>query len=199
MSLRQLVPLVLEGSLVALEPLSSDHHEGLCKIGLDPALWTWSVSSVVSPGEMKAYIDTALQWQSEGTALPFAIIEKKSGSIVGSTRLANIDASNRRLEVGWTWLGTAWQRTGINTEVKYLLLSHAFEKRRCLRVELKTDALNAASRAAILRLRAKEEGIFRKHMVTASGRIRDTIWFSILDDEWPAVKRNLEEKMKRVG
>lgn len=195
MNARPLVPIVLEGELVVLEPLSGDHHDGLCKVGLHPSIWTWSSTAIVSPGDMKAYMDTALQWQSEGTALPFAIIDKKSGAVVGSTRFANIDSENRRLEIGWTWLGVASQRTGINTETKYLLLSHAFEKRRCIRVEFKADVLNERSRAAILRLGAKEEGIFRKHMVMPTGRVRDTIWFSIIDTEWPRVKGELERRM----
>jgi RimJ/RimL family protein N-acetyltransferase len=145
---------------------------------------------------MRAYIEKALDEQARGTALPFATIEKSSGKAIGSTRYANIDGANRRLEIGWTWITPRWQRTAVNTEAKYLMLRHAFEHLGCLRVEFKTDVLNERSRNAILRLGAKQEGIFRKHVITSTGRIRDSIYFSILDTEWPEVKAGLEEKLK---
>lgn len=129
--------------------------------------------------------------------LPFATIEKRSGRAIGSTRYANIDAGNRRLEIGWTWIAGNWQRTAVNTEAKYLMLRHAFETLRCIRVEFKTDALNERSRNAILRIGAKEEGTFRKHVITASGRVRDTVYFSIVDSEWNAVKKMLEARLSR--
>jgi len=119
--------------------------------------------------------------------------------VVGSTRFMNIDVANRRVEIGATWLAEPWQRTVINTEAKYLMLRHAFETLGCIRVELKTDALNQRSRQAMLRIGAREEGIFRQHMVTWSGRLRDTVYFSILDSEWPTVKANLEAKLRRSG
>lgn len=124
--------------------------------------------------------------------MPFAIVELASGTVVGSTRYGNIDRANRRVEIGWTWIGRPWQRTAVNTESKYLLLRHAFETLGCIRVEFKTDALNERSRQALLRIGAKEEGIFRSHVVTSTGRIRDSVYFSIIDREWPAVKTRLE-------
>lgn len=185
-------PVVLEGRLVRLEPLTLDHHAALCAVGLEPELWRWIPTTIRTANDMLVYIETALAEQSAGTALPFAIIERSTGRAIGSTRYGNMVPAQRRLEIGWTWLGAAWQRTGCNSECKLLLLTHAFEVLKVHRVELKTDALNARSRAAILRLGAKEEGIFRKHVVCDSGRIRDTVYFSILDDEWPTVKKRLK-------
>ncbi len=144
---------------------------------------------------MAAYIETALSEQERGVSLPFAIVEKGTGRAIGSTRYGNIERGHHRVEIGWTWVAREWQRTAINTEAKYLLLRHAFESLGCMRVELKTDSLNEKSRAAILRIGGKEEGIFRNHMITASGRIRHTVYFSIIDSEWPAVKARLEAKL----
>ncbi len=145
---------------------------------------------------MAAYIEAALNEQERGLALPFAIVEKATGRAIGSTRYANIDRMHHRVEIGWTWVARDWQRTPMNTEAKYLLLRHAFETLGCMRVELKTDSLNERSRAAILRIGAREEGIFRNHMITASGRVRHTVYFSIIDSEWPAVKARLEAKLR---
>jgi len=128
--------------------------------------------------------------------LPFALIEKSSGRAIGSTRYANIEPAHHRLEIGWTWVARSWQRTAINTEAKYLLLRHAFETLKCMRVELKTDSLNERSRAAILRIGARQEGIFRNHMMTASGRIRHTVYFSVVDSEWPNVKARLKARLR---
>ena len=189
-------PVVLEGSLVRLEPLTLDHHAALCEVGLDPELWRWIPTTIRTPDDLRRYIDKALGEQAAGTSLPFAIIERASGRAIGSTRYMNIAAEHRRLEIGATWLGRPWQRSGCNTECKLLLLSHAFEVLGYQRVELKTDVLNAQSRAAILRLGAKEEGVFRKHVIRDTGASRDTVYFSILDDEWPAVKAKLERTPK---
>lgn len=188
-------PVVLEGTHVRLEPLSLDHHQALCAVGLDGELWKVTASNVRTRDDMRSYIETALRWQSEGTALPFATIDSSSNKVVGSTRFANIDKRHRRLEIGWTWIARAWQRTPLNTEAKYLMLRHAFEMMGCIRVEFKTDSINERSRAAILRIGAKEEGTLRNHMITASGRIRHTVYFSIIDSEWPEVKKKLEEKL----
>src|SRR5713101_6646906 len=188
-------PLVLEGMHVRLEPLAKTHLAGLAKIGLDEELWRWIPTSVRTPEEMAAYIETALDEQERGVSLPFAIIEKATGRAIGSTRYGNIDRTHHRVEIGWTWVAREWQRTAMNMEAKYLLLRHAFETLGCMRVELKTDSLNERSRAAILRIGAREEGIFRNHMITASGRIRHTVYFSIIDSEWPAVKARLETKL----
>jgi RimJ/RimL family protein N-acetyltransferase len=130
------------------------------------------------------------------TALPFALIEKSSGRVIGSTRYANIERVHHRLEIGWTWVARRWQRTAMNTEAKYLLLRHAFERLKCIRIELKTDSLNDRSRAAILRIGAREEGTFRNHMITASGRIRHTVYFSVIDSEWADVKARLEARLR---
>ena len=144
---------------------------------------------------MREYIAAALRTQAEGSALPFATVERATGKAIGSTRYMNIDRANRHVEIGSTWLGLAWQRTAANTEAKFLMLRHAFETLGCLRVELKTDSLNERSRNAILRIGAKEEGTFRNHMITHTGRIRHTVYFSIIDSEWPEVKARLEEKL----
>lgn len=190
-------PATFSGEVVRLEPLTQDHHGPLCEVGLDAELWRWTTTKIQSPQQMNTYIDAALRAQREGTALPFATIERATGRVVGSTRFANIDEANRRGEIGWTWVARPWQRTRINTEAKYLMLRHAFESLGWIRVELKTDSLNERSRAAILRIGAKEEGVFRNHMICDSGRIRHTVYFSIIDSEWPAVKAALERKLQR--
>jgi N-acetyltransferase len=191
----QVEPVTLEGDHVRLEPLSRAHHEALCAIGLDEDLWRWTHSQIRTSEEMGAYLETALRYQAEGTALPFVTIDRRSGTIVGSTRYGNIDRGNHRVEIGWTWIGRNWQRTAVNTEAKYLMLRHAFETLGCIRVELKTDALNERSRKAILRIGAKEEGILRNHMITDSGRVRHTVYYSIIDSEWPVVRAGLEKKL----
>ena len=188
-------PVTLAGRAVRLEPLGSAHLEGLCEIGLDEALWRWTLGHVRTREEMRAYLEVALNGRTEGTTLPFAILAQPSGQVVGSTRFGNIDRENRRVEIGWTWIGRRWQRTAVNTEIKYLMLRHAFESLGCVRVEFKTDTLNQTSRRAILRLGAKEEGILRRHMITDGGRIRDTVYYSIIDGEWAEVKARLEAKL----
>jgi RimJ/RimL family protein N-acetyltransferase len=185
-------PVTLEGKHVRLEPLAMAHLTGLAEVGLDDELWRWIPTQVRTPEEMADYIETALNEQDRGLSLPFALVEKATGRAIGSTRYGNIERTHHRVEIGWTWVARRWQRTAINTEAKYLLLRHAFETLGCMRVELKTDSLNERSRAAILRIGAREEGIFRNHMITASGRIRHTIYFSIIDSEWPKVKARLE-------
>jgi RimJ/RimL family protein N-acetyltransferase len=188
-------PVTLEGQHVHLEPLAKTHLAGLAAVGLDEELWRWIPTSVRTREEMAAYIETALLEQERGVSLPFAIFEKSTGRAIGSTRYGNIDRTHHRVEIGWTWVAREWQRTAMNTEAKYLLLRHAFETLGCMRVELKTDSLNEKSRAAILRIGAKEEGIFRNHMITSSGRIRHSAYYSIIDSEWPAVKTRLESKL----
>ncbi|MCK6458337.1 MAG: GNAT family N-acetyltransferase [Planctomycetes bacterium] len=195
----RLEPVTLEGRLVRLEPLRVDHHEALCAVGLDPEIWRWTAGHVDDAGEMRAYIDRALQRQAEGSVLPFATVERASGRIIGSTRFAHLEPEDRRVEIGWTWIARPWQRTGINVEAKYLMLRHAFETVRLNRVELLTDALNAASRKAILGLGATEEGLLRRHMVTSRGRVRDTLVFSIVADEWPAVRSRIEARLSARG
>ena len=191
-----IAPVILEGRHVRLEPLTPKHAAGLAEVGLDEDLWKWIPIPLGTPEEMRAYVQTALDEQTKGSALPFALVEKSSDCIIGSTRYGNIDRAHHRVEIGWTWVARQWQRTAINTEAKYLLLRHAFETLKCIRVELKTDSLNERSRAAILRIGAREEGTFRNHMITANGRIRHTVYFSILDSEWPEVKSRLEAKLR---
>jgi N-acetyltransferase len=190
-------PITLEGRAVRLEPLSLAHHAQMCEAGLDFDLWHWIPQNVRTPEDMRSYIEQALGDQARGTSLPFATIDQASGKVIGSTRYMNIDVSNLRVEIGSTWLAKPWQRTAANTEAKYLMLRHAFEKFGCIRVELKTDSLNQRSRDAILRLGAKEEGTLRNHMLTWTGRIRHTVYFSILDSEWPEVKARLEGMLAR--
>lgn len=186
---------ILLGTHVRLEPLTSDHLDAFCAVGLDSELWKVTTTRVRSREEMRAYIATALEAAEAGTAVPFATVLLPEETVVGSTRFANIDVKHRRVEIGWTWVGRSWQRTAVNTEAKYLMLRHAFEEWDCLRVEFKTDALNSQSRTALTRLGAKEEGTLRSHMVTDSGRVRDTVYFSIISSEWPEEKRRLEGRL----
>lgn len=190
-----LTPVTLEGTHVRLEPLALAHFDDLMEVAADPQLWRWTIAPVTTPEALREYMDVAIRWQHGGLALPFATISREAGKAVGSTRFANVDHENRRVEIGWTWLGRAWQRTPLNTEAKYLMLRHAFEVWGCIRVELKTDVLNEQSRAAMRRIGATEEGVFRKHIICASGRIRDSVYYSVVDDDWPRVKRWLEDRL----
>jgi RimJ/RimL family protein N-acetyltransferase len=191
----KVVPIVLRGRHVRLEPLTVAHGSGLTEIGLDAELWRWIPVPVLTPQQMTEYVETALKEQAAGTSLPFAQIDAATGKVIGSTRYGNIDRTHHRVEIGWTWVAPQWQRTGVNTEAKYLLLRHAFETLGCNRVELKTDSLNAKSRAAILRIGAQQEGIFRNHMIMSTGRIRHTVYFSITNEDWPGVKNRLEQRL----
>ena len=190
-------PVTLSGRHVRLEPLTSAHIEPMFAAAADPELWRWTLTHIASIEDMRDYVDAALAGQRAGTALPFATLDASTGEVIGSTRFGNIDTSNRRVEIGWTWLRRDRQRTACNTEAKYLMLSHAFDVLGCIRVELKTDALNQQSRAAILRIGAVEEGILRAHLITATGRVRDSAMYSILDREWPGVRESLEERLSR--
>ncbi len=187
----------MNGTHVRLEPMTLEHVDALAEAGLYPELWTWIPTPVTTRDDMRMYVMTALEEASRGSAMPFVIIDQKSSRVIGSTRYANISKADRRVEIGWTWVTPSFQRSAANTETKLLLLTHAFESMGCVRVELKTDALNQQSRNAILRLGAKEEGIFRKHRLTSTGRWRDTVYYSILDDEWPDVKQRLIGKLAR--
>ena len=191
-----LAPVTLEGARVRLEPLSLEHVGALAAIGLDPEIWRYTPSRVATRDDMLGFVETALDWQRAGTALPFATIDLESRRVVGSTRFANIVPEHRRAEIGWTWIARPWQRTHVNTEAKYLMLRHGFETLGFMRIELKTSTLNAKSRAAILRLGAVEEGTLRRHMLNADGTKRDSVYFSIIDEEWPAVKQRLEERLR---
>ena len=184
-------PVVLNGRHVRLEPLTTGHVEGLARVGLDPELWRWGLSALATADDMRAYVEIALDEQLRGVSLPFTIVDLASDEVIGSTRYGNIAPADRRLEIGWTWYAVSHQRTAANTETKLLLLTHAFETLGAMRVEFKTDALNLRSRAALARIGAVEEGTFRKHMLAASGRVRDSVYFSIVDTEWPAIKARL--------
>jgi N-acetyltransferase len=187
---------VLEGETVRLEPLHPGHFDDLCAVGIDADLWQISLTPMRTPQELLAYLNEALQEAENRASVPFAIVHRQSGKAIGSSRFANISPQHRRLEIGWTWIAKEWQRTAVNTETKYLMLRYAFEQLSFYRVELKTDALNERSRKAILRIGAKEEGTLRGHMVTSGGRIRDTVYYSILAPEWPALKAGLEQKLR---
>lgn len=189
------VPVTLEGSHVRLEPLTVDHIGPLVEVGLDPDLWRWTQAILRTEDDLRAYVETALAEQAIGRSLPFATVERSSGRVIGSTRFGTIEPAHRRVEIGWTWIARPWQRTAINTEAKYLMLRHAFEMLGCIRVELKTDVLNERSRRAIERLGAREEGVLRDHVITSSGRIRGTVYYSILAAEWPDVRARLVERM----
>ena len=192
-----MTPAILDGEHVRLVPLTRDHLSALCEVGLDPELWRWTASEVRTCDNMRRYVEVALAAQAAGTALPFATIYKESGRVVGSTRFGNYAPEHRRVEIGWTFVGRPWQRTAVNTEAKLLMLRHAFDTLGLNRVEWKTDALNARSRAAILRLGAVEEGTLRAHMVVGDGRLRDTVYFSVLRPEWPRVEAGLVARLAR--
>jgi len=188
-------PLVLEGEHVRLEPLTLDHWAPLVAVGLDGDVFRWFPRPVRSPADMREFIELAVQEGSAGLAIPFVTIARRSGQAIGGTRFGNIDLANRGVEIGWTWLARPWQRTAANTEAKYLMLRHAFEVWQCNRVEFKTDSLNTQSRAALLRIGAVEEGTFRNHIVTASGRLRHSVYYSVIREEWPGVKERIEAGM----
>jgi N-acetyltransferase len=193
----EIEPITLEGTHVRLEPLAASHFRGLSEIAFDPELWRVNSTTIRTPEELKSSIDGMLAAQAAGNMLPFVTIERASQRAIGATRFMNIEPAHRRLEIGGTWIAKPWQRTAINTEAKYLMLRYAFENLGCVRVELKTDALNEQSRRAILRIGAKEEGTLRQHTITWTGRARDSVYFSILDSEWPQVKAALEAKLTR--
>ncbi len=217
-------PVTLEGQHVRLEPLSAAHEESLIAAASDGELWNSTVTIVPARDTMSAYIEAALRGQAEGNELPFVIIRKTSGEVAESSALARVSArapytramddkgevvgttrfyyvrpADRCVSIGYTWLSKSAQRTTVNTESKLLLLTHAFEYWRCIRVELVTDVLNQQSRTAILRLGAKQEGILRNHMIMPSGRIRDSVIFSIIAEEWPEVRARLKSKLGQGG
>jgi N-acetyltransferase len=193
-------PITLQGVAVRLEPLGRGHAADFWSVAKDSLddIFHWIPYQVRSPEDFAEIIEKAFAEQDRGDSIVFATVEHDSKRVIGSTRFMNIDRLNRRVEIGSTWIAPAWQRTAINTEAKFLMLRHAFEVWKCIRVELKTDALNEKSRNAILCLGAKEEGTLRKHLLTWTGRVRDTVYFSILDTEWPAVKSHLESKLPLV-
>jgi N-acetyltransferase len=192
-------PVTLTGSVVRLEPLGLEHVDALAEVGLDPVLWRWIPFPVRTKDQLRDYVETALRDREAGRAMPFVTIERASDRPIGSSRFGNIDLTNRRVEIGWTWVAPPWQRSAVNTEAKLLMLEHAFERLGCIRVEFKTDALNSQSRNALLGIGATQEGVFRQHMVTETDRLRDSVYFSILDREWPDVKVRLQERLAAGG
>ena len=197
--MKALVPRVLDGRTVRLEPLALLHIPSLARVAFDPDLWHWTTTRITNEGELRSYVEDALSLQRAGSALPFCILSRTTGEAIGSSRFGNYDAANRRVEIGWTWVAGPWQRTTANPEAKLLMLEYAFTDLECLRVEFKTDALNARSRGALLKLGAKEEGILRSHMLVHDGRRRDSVYFSILVEEWPDVCRALEARIAITG
>ncbi len=193
-TLKIVAPVTLQGEVVRLEPLRTEHADAFWEVAKRDLedIFRWIPYAMKTCEDFQRLIDKAFQEQARDESVVFATIERNSGRVIGSTRFMNIDRANFRVEIGSTWIAPAWQRTAVNTEAKYLMLQHAFEVWKCIRVELKTDALNQKSRNAILRIGAKEEGTLRRHMMTWTGRVRDTVYFSILDDEWPDVKLRLE-------
>lgn len=192
------LPVSLEGRRVRLEPLSLGHAAELLSAAQDEAIWRFMLDDPREPATMRAYVERALEARDAGVALPFAVRHLASGRVVGSTRLGNVDRPNRGVEIGWTWYSPAVQRTAVNTECKLLLLQHAFERLGCVRVELKTDARNERSRAAILRLGATEEGTLRSKVIMPDGYRRDSVYYSVLEREWPAVSARLAGFLARV-
>jgi len=192
-------PFTLEGEHVRLDPLRPEHVAPLWALAKDYLrdIFQWIPYRLETLDDFHKFNQQVLEEQKRGLTVPFVTIERSSGQIVGTTRYMNMDLANRKVEIGSTWVAPPWQRTIINTEAKYLMLGHAFDTWNCLRLELKTDALNQRSRTAILGLGAKEEGTLRKHMLTWNGRQRDSVYFSILDTEWPSVKTSLETKLRR--
>lgn len=177
-------PLTLEGQYVRLEPLTLHHVAAFCEAGRE-----WNLTL----GKVREGIQSALHQQAQGVTLPFATVERASGRVVGGTRFLHIVPGHRRLEIGSTWIAQPWRRTAINTEAKLLMLEHAFERLGCVRVEFMADALNEISRKAILRLGAREEGTFRNYIIRTDGEIHDAVFYSIIESEWPAVRRRLQE------
>jgi RimJ/RimL family protein N-acetyltransferase len=194
---KRMTPVTLEGRFVRLVPMERGHVPALARAGADPGLWQWyPVAPLVSVEAMGAHVEKALADWEAGRLLPFVILDGATGEVLGSTRFMALEPAHRRLEIGASWLTPARQGTQANPEAKLLLLGYAFDVLSCVRVEFKTDALNARSRAALLKLGAKEEGILRHHMVTASGRLRDSVYFSILPAEWPAVRAGLQARLQ---
>lgn len=185
----------LIGEKLRLEPLSQSHSTQLAVAGADPAIWQFTATKHYEPGSMQAFVDAALTQSAERKSVPFAFVNVETDEAVGSARSISIDQANRRLEIGNTWIGSAWQRSHVNGEAKLLHLWYAFDVLGCRRVEFKTDAANERSRAAFAKMGATEEGVFRKHMLYPDGRNRDSVYFSILDDEWPNVRQILETRL----
>jgi N-acetyltransferase len=197
-ALDRLEPVTLEGSRVHLAPLAREHVPALAEAGgLEPAIWRWTLLRPTDEAGLRAWAEVAIANREAGTELPFVTLEASTGRPIGSSRYLNIVPAHRRLEIGWTWVAPAWQRTGANREAKLLMLRHAFETLGCRRVEFKTDSRNEPSRAALLGIGAQFEGIFRNHMVMPDGPMRHSAYYSVISEEWPAVRERLERSLAR--
>ena len=195
--MRFIEPVTLKGEVATLEPLSLDHVDALAEAARDGELWRLWYTGVPSPDTAGAYVRTALDWRERLDAMPFVVRDNATGDVVGCTRYFNVDTVNRRVEIGHTWYARRVQRSRLNTECKLMLLTHAFETLGCIAVEFRTHWFNHASRAAIARLGAKQDGVLRNHAVTADGIKRDTVVFSIIDSEWPAVRQHLRFQLDK--
>lgn len=193
-ALPESMPAVLVGRWVRLEPLRWEHEAALAAISSDEDVWRYLPYSLATRDDVHRWLEGVLAQAERGRQIPFAIIERASGTIAGMTRLLEVRPAHRTAESG-TWLGLAWRRSAVNSESKYLLLRYAFETLGCMRVTLKTDLLNVRSQRAIERLGAVREGVARKHMIVHGGRVRDSVYYSIVDDEWPRIRASLEEKL----
>ena len=192
-------PVTLAGRIVRLEPLKLEHVPRLAEVGLDPVIWQWTIARPTNEADLRDWAETTIRARDAGAELPFVTLEAATGRPIGSSRYLNIVLEHRRLEIGWTWVAPPWQRTGANREAKLLMLTHAFETLGCRRVEFKTDSLNTPSRTALLGIGATFEGIFRNHMVMPDGRMRHSAYYSVIEDEWQAVKAGLERSLARLG
>ncbi len=190
-------PVTLAGRIVRLEPLELEHVPRLAEVGLDPVIWQWTIARPTNEADLRDWAETTIRARDAGAELPFVTLEAATGRPIGSSRYLNIVLEHRRLEIGWTWVAPPWQRTGANREAKLLMLTHAFETLGCRRVEFKTDSLNTPSRTALLGIGATFEGIFRNHMVMPDGRMRHSAYYSVIEDEWQAVKAGLERSLAR--
>ncbi len=189
-------PIVLEGDYVRLEPLTLDYIDALFKVGMDERIWRFTPRRMESRADMEAYVKEALGEQARGKSLPFATVVAATGTVVGCTRFGNVDLFNRRAEIGWTWVARPWQRTTVNTEAKLLMLRHAFDDLDLRRVEFKTDARNSQSQWALGQIGAHKEGVLRRHMTLPDGSARDTVYFSIISEEWTHVETRLENRLR---
>jgi len=186
-------PIILQGKQVRLEPMTEAHIPGLAEIGVGQPFWDFMVyGRMETADDMRGWVQDILSRAEKGKDLPFVAIQLESGRVAGATRYMNIMPNDRGLEIGGTWYGPEFQRTVVNTECKYLLLSHAFETLGCIRVQLKTDLRNQRSQKAIERIGAVKEGVLRNHMILPNGHYRHSVYYSILDTEWPEVKRRIE-------
>jgi len=190
-------PIVLTGKIIQLEPLTVNHVPDLTIAGQDESIWQYMLYGTIrTEVEMRGWVNDILDRQAEGTDLPFAVIYRETGRAIGATRFMDINPRHRGVEIGGTWYAMEYQHTAVNTEAKYLLLRHAFEVWQCIRVQFKTDLRNERSQRALERIGAMREGVFRNHMILRDGTIRHSVYYSILDSEWPVVKRGLEDRLR---